>query len=198
MYFWNHNFKESKFGVQGDFQYRVHEVAGDFQQFIGRAGVSYAPNSNISFVGGYAYFISGTFGESTETSTENRLYEDINLPHKISERFRVNHRFRFEQRWVENQDFRSRYRYLIGLTIPLGDLQQTNKGFYLSFFNEVFINGEREIGNGRRVDYFDRNWLAGSLGYALTENLRVQAGIMREATNSGGKNQLLISLHHSL
>lgn len=197
MYFWNHDFKESRFGIQGDFQYRDHQILGDFQQFIARAGLSYAPNANIRFVGGYSHFTSGTLGESRETSTENRIFEDINLNHSISQRFRVNHRFRFEQRWVVNQDFRSRYRYLIGLNVPLGGLDATSK-FYLSFFNEVFINGEREIGDGRRVQYFDRNWLAGSLGYVISEKLRVQLGIMRETTNSGGKNQLLVSLHQTL
>lgn len=197
MYFWNHDFENSRFGIQGDFQYRDYEIIGDFQQFIARAGLSYAPNPNIRIVGGYSHFTSGTIGESEITTSENRLFEDINLNHAISQRFRVNHRFRFEQRWVEEQDFRSRYRYLVGLNIPLGKLEGNNK-FYLSFFNEVFINGERKIGNGKRTEYFDRNWLAGSLGYILSESLRFQLGIMRETTNVGGKNQLLLSLHHSI
>ncbi|TBW27186.1 DUF2490 domain-containing protein [Gramella sp. KN1008] len=197
MYFWNTDFNESKFGLQGDFQYRDHEIIGDFQQFIARAGVSYNPNSNLKLVLGYGHFTSGTLGESTETSAENRIFQDVNLPHKITEKILVNHRLRLEERWIENQDFRTRYRYLIGLTIPLNKPVITKNSLYLSLSNEVFINGQKNIGDDRMVEYFDRNWLYGALGYTILDNLKLQLGLMKQSTNNTSKNQLQISLHHS-
>jgi len=66
---------------------------------------------------------------------------------------------------------------------------------YLALYNEIFINGERNIGNGGRVEIFDRNRFYSALGYKMSNKLKVQLGIMRQVTNSWRKNQLQVSLH---
>ena len=197
MYFWSTQFKESKFGLVGDVQYRDWEVLGDFQQFIVRSAVNYDVNPNLKLFAGYGYFTSGEFGESKNTSTEHRLHQDILMPQKISERFLVRHRIRIEERWVENQDFRTRFRYGLYLTIPLTQPNLKKNSLFLSVFDEVFINGQTDIGNNRSVEYFDRNWLYGALGYAITDNFNVQLGILRQTTPTVSKNSLQVGLHHS-
>jgi hypothetical protein len=62
---------------------------------------------------------------------------------------------------------------------------------------ELFINGQRNIGMGRTVEFFDRNRLYSAFGYMLREGLIVQFGLMRQTTNLSGKNQLQLSFHHS-
>jgi hypothetical protein len=71
------------------------------------------------------------------------------------------------------------------------------KTWYLGFYNELFINGERNIGDGRRVSTFDRNRLFGSLGYAIKSNLKIQLGAMRQITNNVDKTQLQLGVFHS-
>ncbi len=43
MYFWSTQLKESRFGFQGDFQFRNWDLLGDLAQLLIRGGVTYAP-----------------------------------------------------------------------------------------------------------------------------------------------------------
>ena len=197
MYFWNTDLGESKFGLQGDVQYRNWDVIGDLEQLLLRAGVTYRANENILLTLGYGNITTGAFGNSNDTSSESRIYQEALLPHKISERIYLKHRFRYEQRWVEDQDFRTRYRYNLFINIPFNQPNLNKDAIYLALYNEVFINGQRDIGNGRNVEIFDRNRFYSALGYALKDNLKIQAGYMLQSTNSVDKGQLQLSLHHS-
>jgi len=49
---------------------------------------------------------------------------------------------------------------------------------YLSLYNELFVNLEKDIDNGRQVDHFDRNRAYAALGYSLKDNIRLQFGYM--------------------
>ncbi|GAA4311273.1 hypothetical protein GCM10023115_33150 [Pontixanthobacter gangjinensis] len=196
MYIWNTEFGESKFGLQGDAQYRNWNVLGDLEQLLLRAGFTYSPNSSIKLTLGYANITSGSFGDSNDTSSENRIYQEALLPHKIANRIYLKHRFRYEQRWVEDQDFRTRYRYNLFLNIPLNQPDLNKNSIYLALYNEIFINGQKDVGNGR-VELFDRNRFYAALGYAIKDNLKVQAGYMEQSTNDISKGQLQLSLHHS-
>ena len=197
MYFWNTDFGESKFGLQGDVQYRNWDIMGDLEQLLLRAGVTYSPNDNIMLTLGYGNITTGAFGDSKDTFSESRIYQEALLPHKISDRIYLKHRFRYEQRWVEDQDFRTRYRYNLFINIPFNQPNLNKDAIYLALYNEVFINGQRDIGNGRSVEIFDRNRFYSALGYALKDNLKIQAGYMLQSTNSLDKGQLQLSLHHS-
>ncbi|MBO2543423.1 DUF2490 domain-containing protein [Salegentibacter sp. BDJ18] len=198
MYFWNTNFGESEWGLQGDIQYRNWDLGGDLEQLLIRGGLTYSPkNTDIKFTLGYGNITSGEFGEGNETSGESRIYQEALLPHKLSNRFYLTHRFRYEQRWVENQDFRTRYRYNIFLNVPLNQKNLNKNAVYLALYNEIFINGEREIGDGRSVELFDRNRFYSALGYALKDNLKLQGGYMTQTTNTVSKGQIQLSLHHT-
>ena len=198
MYFWNTTFGESQWGLQGDIQYRNWDLGGDLEQLLLRGGITFSPkNANVKFTLGYGNITSGAFGESDETSGESRIYQEALLPHKISDRFYLTHRFRYEQRWVEDQDFRTRYRYNLFLNVPFNQKSLGKNAIYLALYNEIFINGEREIGDGRRVELFDRNRFYSALGYAIKDNLKVQAGYMTQTTNALSKGQIQLSLHHS-
>lgn len=198
MYFWNTQLKESRIGFQGDIQYRNWNLMGDLEQLLLRGGITYSPeNANIRLTAGYAHITSGTYGESNVTINESRIYQEALMPHRLSDRFHFTHRFRYEQRWVENQDFRTRFRYNLFLNIPLNQTNLNKNVVYLAFYNELFINGERDIGNNRRVEIFDRNRFYTGLGYGLTDKLRVQAGFMEQTTDLLSKGQLQLSLHHT-
>ena len=68
---------------------------------------------------------------------------------------------------------------------------------YLALYNEVFINGELEIGRGRTVERFDRNRFYTALGFGVGDRSQVQTGYMIQTVPGGSKGQLQISLHTS-
>jgi len=197
MYFYKTQFKESNWGLQGDVQYRNWNLIGDLEQLLLRSGVTYkVPETSLMFTLGYAHITSGVMGDSDDTSMESRIYQEALLPQKISERFLLTHRFRYEQRWVENQDFRTRYRYNLFLNVPISNPTLTDNTLYVAWYNELFINGQRDIGEGRKVEIFDRNRTYFGLGYALNETMKFQLGWMNQNVNTQNKGQLQLSFHH--
>ncbi len=198
MYFWSADLKDSQFGFQGDIQYRNWNVMGDLEQLLLRGGITYRPNNtNIKFTLGYGNITTGEYGDGTATVAESRIYQEALLPHKIGNRFFITHRFRYEQRWVENQDTRTRYRYNLFVNVALNQDNLSKGAVYLALYNELFINGQRSIGDGREVELFDRNRTYMALGYALSNKVRTQLGWMKQTTDNWAKGQLQLSLHHT-
>lgn len=199
MYFYNTTFKESNWGIQGDFQYRDWRGLGDREQLLLRSGLTYSPkDSGIKFTLGFANITTGQFGTDIDDPvSENRSYQEALFSNTVLKRLLVTHRFRYEQRWVENQDFRTRYRYNIFVNVPFQGTTLDKSTPYFAFYNEIFINGERQIGNGREVQFFDRNRTYLGLGYALSDKLRLQLGWMEQTTVNWQKGQLQFSLHHT-
>jgi hypothetical protein len=198
MYFFNTTLNDSPWGIQGDLQHRNWNIAGDLEQLMLRGGLTYSPqNANIKFTLGYGNITTGAFGSDNTTTAESRFYQEALFPVKFGNRFYTNHRFRYEQRFVENQDFRTRYRYNLFLNIALNKANMEKNTIYLALYNELFMNGQRTIGNGNTVEFFDRNRLYGAVGYVIQDGLKVQLGVMNQTTDSWGKNQIQLSLHHS-
>ncbi|MDA8819552.1 DUF2490 domain-containing protein [Schleiferiaceae bacterium] len=198
MYFFNTTLNDSPWGIQGDLQHRNWNIAGDLEQLMLRGGLTYSPqNANIKFTLGYGNITTGAFGSDNTTTAESRFYQEALFPVKFGKRFYTNHRFRYEQRFVENQDFRTRFRYNLFLNIALNKANMEKNTIYLALYNELFMNGQRTIGNGNTVEFFDRNRLYGAVGYVIQDGLKVQLGVMNQTTDSWGKNQIQLSLHHS-
>ena len=198
MYFYNHKFKNSQFGVQGDFQYRDWQGFGDREQLLLRSGFTYSPKGvGILFTLGYANISTGPYGDSDDIVSENRIYQEALIPQKIGNRVYLTHRFRFEQRFVEEQDFRTRYRYNIFLNLPLNKSDLSPKAVYVALYNELFINGQTDIGDSKSVELFDRNRTYLGLGYVLNPKIRFQFGWMNQKTVNWGKGQLQLSMHHN-
>ncbi len=199
MYFWNTNIEQSSFGFQGDFQHRNWNIIGDLEQLLLRGGLTFSPSeSDIKFTLGYAHVVSGEYGSGKETKIENRIYQESLIPQKIGGRFYLVHRFRFEQRFVESQYFRTRWRYNIFINVPLNKTDLKKGAIYFSFYNELFINGERNIGNKNSVEIFDRNRTYGGFGYSISDNLKLQLGYMIQTTDNWSKGQIQCSFHHEL
>lgn len=198
MYFYNTTFGDGPWGLQGDFQYRAWDQLGDLEQLLLRSGITYRPDdANVLFTFGYANITTGAFGDSDVTTGESRIYQEALLPQTLGKRFMITHRFRYEQRWVEGQDFRTRYRYNLFLNVLLNAEKMGKSTLYLALYNELFINGQRDIGDGREVQFFDRNRTYLGLGYGISDKLRVQAGWMKQTTVNWAKGQTQLSLHHS-
>lgn len=198
MYFFNKKFEQSRFGIQGDYQFRYWDLGRDQEQLLLRTGVTYQPaQTDVLLTLGYVFISLGDFGDSRAAINENRVYQEVLLPQKVGNRLYLTHRFRYEQRWIENVDLRTRFRYNLFVNIPLNKKKIEKNALYFAFYNELFINGERNIGNGNSVAYFDRNRLYAGLGYGVSNQLRLQLGLMEQTTNAWQKRQLQLSLHHN-
>ena len=199
MYFYNTTFKESPWGIQGDLQYRNWNLGGDLEQLLIRSGITYQPKkAQIKFTLGYGNITTGMIGSSNVTSEEHRIYQEALYPVKFGNRIYTNHRFRYEQRFVEGQDLRTRYRYNLFINVPLNKKTLEKKAIYIALYNEIFINGQREIGENNSVEIFDRNRAYAAIGYVIKNGLNVQFGIMNQTTDNQSKNQFQVSLHHRL
>ncbi|MDO1500761.1 DUF2490 domain-containing protein [Winogradskyella maritima] len=199
MYFWNTTFGESNWGLQGDYQYRDWRGIGDREQLLLRTGVTYTPkDSGVKFTLGYANITSGQFGTEIDAPvSENRIYQEALFGQTIWKKLLLTHRIRYEQRFVEDQDFRTRYRYNLFVNVPFKGDNLNKNTWYFAFYNEIFINGERRIGDGRSVQFFDRNRTYLGLGYSLTDSIRFQLGWMEQTTVNWQKGQLQFSMHHT-
>ena len=198
MYLFKTNINESNWGIQGDLQHRNWNVGGDLEQLLLRGGVTYSPDkSDVLLTLGGGRITTGQFGESDNTTSEYRVYQEVLYSVKLSSRIHSNHRFRYEQRWVEGQSMRTRFRYNLFINIPLNEKEMIQGTFYLALYNELFVNGEREIGPEEVVELFDRNRTYVAAGYVIKSGLKIQVGAMKQTTDNWAKNQLQISTHHT-
>jgi hypothetical protein len=194
-YSWSTRFAESNWGLQGDFQLRNWDIYNDLEQHLVRAGVTYSPNSNNNtYRLGLASVTSSQFGDGTDTNTENRIFQEASYPQHIGKRVYLRHRVRMEQRWIENQDFRTRYRYSLRMDMPLNQLNLGEGTWVFSLYNELFLNGERKISRSRTVDFFDRNRSYVGIGHRFQGNLQLQLGYMHQWTDNLDKGQLQLGL----
>lgn len=198
MYFWSMQIGESNWGLQGDYQYRDWIGLGDREQLLLRTGFTYTPDdSGVKFTLGYGNITTGQYGEEDEPVMEHRIYQEALFGQTLLKRFLLTHRIRYEQRFVENQDLRTRYRYNLFVNIPFKGTTLSKGTPYAAFYNEIFINGETEIGDNRTVQFFDRNRTYMGVGYVARDNMRFQLGWMNQTTTAWKKAQFQLSMHHS-
>ncbi|WP_194774513.1 DUF2490 domain-containing protein [Pararhodonellum marinum] len=171
IYFGNQPFS-GKFNWHNEVQYRNYNFVGDLQQLLLRTGVGYnlsENNHNIHL--GYAFIRNNPYIEGTDEKTlfnEHRIYQQFIMRDRVG-RFFFQHRYRVEERFL-NDDFRLRLRYFLALNIPLNKQEMEKQAYYLSIYNEIFIN--------TTPNFFDRNRFYMALGYVLKKDLRVELGYM--------------------
>lgn len=185
IYFGNKQVNE-KWNLHHEVQYRNFNFIGDTEQLLLRAGLGYnLSENNNNLLLGYGFIYSEPYIGNSDDKTnfnEHRIYQQF-ITRQNFNKLSLQHRYRFEQRFIE-EDFKLRLRYFLGLNYSLTQKETLDNTFYLSMYNEVFVNTE---GN-----YFDRNRLYGGLGYRFSKNIRSEIGFMNQTLQNSSRNQLNI------
>ncbi len=173
-----------KWNWHHEVQYRNFNAIGDTEQLLLRTGIGYnLSENNNNLLLGYGFIYSepyiGDTGDKTQFN-EHRIYQQF-ITRQTSGRVAFQHRYRFEQRFFED-DTRLRLRYFLGITVALNHNQLVDNTVYLSAYNELFVNTEQTV--------FDRNRLYGGVGYRMSKNVRTEIGYMNQRTNTVSRNQL--------
>jgi len=182
MYFGTNKIADD-WSIHSEVQYRNHTVEPvNIEQLLLRTGINYHLAKHATLTFGYGYIASHVFeSEQKEPeSKEHRIFQQLILTNKIS-RLKFEHRYRFEQRWV-NSNYRSRLRYRLMLFLPLNNPTITPGTFFLGIYDEIFLNTTQI--------FFDRNRLYAALGYQISKTTQVQLGYLRQQVNAFGKNHL--------
>lgn len=173
----------SKWNIHTEVQYRNYNAIGDLEQLLLRTGLGYNLSNNTNVLLGYGYILSENYLENSNKKiavNEHRIFQQFTTKQNVG-RVQLNHRYRFEQRFVE-ADFKLRFRYLLGLNIPLS--KSESNSYYLSAYNEIFLNSQSAI--------FDRNRVYGGIGYKFNKSLRLEAGYMNQFFETSSRDQFNI------
>lgn len=190
MYFGNQKLND-RWNWHNEIQYRNYNFAGDLEQLLLRTGIGYnlsANNNNLLL--GYAYIHGEPYVAGTDEKTnvnEHRIFQQF-ISRQQFGHFYLQHRYRVEERFIEG-DFKMRFRYFLGLNVPLTKKEMVSHAVYLSLYNEIFIQPKSPV--------FDRDRVYGAIGYVFSSNLKVEAGLMAQLLENSDRAQFQIALFNT-
>lgn len=193
IYFGNTKIRDTKFSIHQEVQLRDYQLIGDHNQTLIRVGAQYQVKPYLQTTVGYGFIYTEDQGIPKNSFIENRIYQEALFSHNIK-KSRLRHRLRLEERFIEHQDFRGRFRYSLFADVPLTNKDFSKGGVYVALYDELFLN----ISDDSSIKFYDRNRAYAGLGYKVSNNLGVQLGYMRQNVGSQvGTNHLLLSFHHN-
>lgn len=186
VYSGDHKFSK-KWGIHLDVQWRRNKFFTDPQQIVIRTGINHHFNNQVVVTAGYAFAESYPFGEFpiAATFTENRIWEQVQLKNQLSS-VEWSSRYRLEQRFSHlpvrtgnayksgPSVYTNRMRILNRFSLPLKGKVIEDRSFYISAYDEVFINFGKNVG----YNILDQNRAAFSLGYKIPNAGRVEVGYL--------------------
>ncbi len=164
----------------------------DLEQLLLRTGIGYnLTGNNNNVLVGYAFIRSDNYLPGTDKKVitrENRIFQQF-ITRQNYGRFHLLHRYRFEQRFIKD-DFTMRLRYFLWLNVPIKGPEILPKVFYLSGYNEIFINTE--------MSFFDRNRVYGGFGHRVSASLRAEVGYINQILETQNRDQLSLVMFLNL
>lgn len=162
-----------------------------YHEFKGGIGLNLNKRFAIfAGVGKYDTYTKGGEFAGPRTANEVRTWFEGTIKDNIGRLF-LEHRYRIEQRFFTT-GYRNRFRYRLGIAIPLNHKKMETKTVYISTFDELFLTNT--------TPYFERNRFYIGAGYRINP-VTVQAGWVNQldykiTTGGVAKNffQLTISV----
>ncbi len=176
---------DSKWNWHHEVQYRNYNAIGDLEQLLLRTGIGYnLTENNNNLLLGYGYIHSQNYTDNSDSKVninEHRVYQQF-ITRQSFARVKLQHRYRFEQRWIEDIDFRLRFRYFLSINVAINNSDIIDKTWYGSMYNEIFVNDDQV--------FFDRNRLYFGIGYKLNKTAKFEFGYMNQFLNNGNRDQI--------
>ena len=175
-----------------ELQYRNYNFIGDMNQLLVRTGIGYdLTENNNNILLGYGFIKTQNYLPNSDekvTVNEHRIFQQF-ITRQNFNRVYLQHRYRIEERFLPN-DFQIRFRYLLGVNIPINKKTMDKNAVYLSAYNEIFIN--------RQGPLYDRNRFYGAIGYVINKHMKAEAGFMAQTLATANRNQFQLVLFNNL
>ncbi len=213
MYFGNHKLSD-KIGLHTEYQWRRSDFASNWQQSLARIGLDFYLKDRASVTAGYGWIVSYPYGEQPIATSfeEHRIWQQLILQ-QGSGRFNFHHRYRLEQRFLQNVSlnaagekltngyrFRQRARYRFLLSVPLNKPSMQDQTLFLAMYDEVFLG----FGKGLQKNILDQNRLYFALGWRFNKDTNIQLGYLNHHVIKGdgelkeNNHTLQMGLTHNL
>ncbi len=209
MYNGDHKFAK-KWGLHLDGFIRRANGLGNPQQWLIRPGINFHANNSTSLSVGYVHVQSYPYGNLPAKSAfpENRLWQQIQTKQFTGKIEWVN-RLRLEQRFVKspvltNKEYApgpaiytNRIRISNRASLPLKGKTINDKTFYITAFDEVFVNWGKNI----KFNIFDQNRAFVGVGYKIPKIGKIEAGYLNQlilkssGVNLENNHTLLVTLN---
>jgi hypothetical protein len=192
MYFGQHPIAEH-WKLHTEYQFRRSEYFKFWQQSLLRIGVEYEISPTLSVTLGHAWIHTFPYGDQPigQETGEQRIWQQMLIQNTFG-RINIGHRYRLEQRWIENNYtnpdgtsikdgyiYSNRFRYRFSVSIPINKPDISKGSAFISLYDEPFIS----FGNVIKNNHFDQNRFYAALGYQYSADGNIQIGYL---------NQLLI------
>ena len=177
--------------LQSDMQFRMNQFPNQKNQLLLRAGLGYnLTENNHNLLLGFAFVSSAMNVDSGSLSpvNEKRIYQQYLFKKNISSVFTTN-RIRLEQRFLPNE-FGLRARHFVSIQKPINKKNLSKHSIYGSIYNEFFY----ELTKLK----IDRNRLYGGIGFALTDNIRIESGYMIQSQKNITRGQVQLIMHNNI
>jgi len=187
--FGNHRINDH-WGCNTEYQWRRADFIQHWQQSLLRMGVDYYSTSGAKYSVGYAWIKTFPYGEQpiAHENNEHRIWQQAELKSSL-ERVEIFHRYRLEQRYIENWvntsentfelngfSFRQRARYRLLCNVPLNKREMSDHTLFLSVWDEIFVG----FGKGIAKNVVDQNRLYAGLGWRFNAACNVQLGYLNQ------------------
>ncbi|MEP7271244.1 MAG: DUF2490 domain-containing protein [Acidobacteriota bacterium] len=175
-----------------EIQVRRAKIGRTWQQAQVRTGLARDLNAHFTFGAGYSFSHGWPYGKQPAVTPtyEHRIYEQLVGKH-LAGRIPIEHRVRFEQRWLERIDpesghqlgdliYTNRIRYKAGLNLPLTQVNPSRKDIgpgdtFLFITEEAMAN----FGKNVQRNTFDQNRFATGIGHNFSRG-SIQVGYLHQ------------------
>lgn len=169
-----------KWSVNTEFHFRRTSFFSDWEQFIIRPSIHYKFEKDLDIAFGYSYIQNYSYSKFSipVDAIEKNIFQQLILKHKFIN-FILNHRLRFEERYIdniiqnENQTFlisgtkyRNRFRYKFQVSLPVINIEK-EKSLSFVVYDEAFL----DFGNSLSLEKLDQNWMF--IGFVIQPNNHV-------------------------
>jgi hypothetical protein len=164
---------DDKWSVFGEAQLRSLKFYNQFHYYEYKGGFSYRlrPEMTLSLAAGdYDTYAEGGNFVVPKNNDEFRLWPQLVLMQRLG-KWRIEQRYRAEMRFT-SVGYRNRFRYRLGLNIPLSKKTDTDPVLRLSVANELFFTD--------REPYFERNRFLIAMNYRVHPAVTLLLGYLHQ------------------